>query len=361
MRAIWPISMRISLGIIAIYVATQAFVAAEQFFLPIGFGILLAGFYLPFVRWLERKKIPTGVALLFCVLLTVAGLGVTGYFFSTQSVNISKDLPAIQSNLMQRWEIWQQFFLEQFGVNQSEQIEFLNQKLSLFLEHATKYVGSTLLAATHILSVVVLVIIYALLLIQYRRLVYAVIVQVITRNFGLDIHEAIQQIVQMIQQYVIGIGIIILIMSILCSFGLWIVGAPHALFLGTLAATLNIIPYVGIISVGLLSAAFTFITNNSFVDAGLVLLIFWVIHMFESNFLTPKIVGRKVQLNALASILAIVIGGHLWGIVGMILAIPYMAIFKIVCQFIPSLHFIAVLLGHGELHKNTLINDEELK
>jgi predicted PurR-regulated permease PerM len=138
---------------------------------------------------------------------------------------------------------------------------------------------------------------------------------------------------------------VVVIMTLCITSGLMLLGIPFALFLGVLTALLNIIPYIGIVVSALVAATIAFITkDNSWFVVG-TLGVYLLTHILEANIFTPNIVGSKVSVNPLATFIALIIGGELWGIMGMILFIPFSGILKVFCDNIPKLRPFGYLLG----------------
>jgi predicted PurR-regulated permease PerM len=124
----------------------------------------------------------------------------------------------------------------------------------------------------------------------------------------------------------------------------FIIGVKYALLLGVIAAMLNLIPYLGIFSALVLSVLITFTTNTPTVVLELAIAMVCV-HLVDSNILLPRVVGSKVRINALATILGVVVGSMLWGIPGMFLAVPIVAILKVIFDGVTSLEPWGILLG----------------
>jgi predicted PurR-regulated permease PerM len=141
---------------------------------------------------------------------------------------------------------------------------------------------------------------------------------------------------------------VVAILAVLNSVALYMLGVKHALFFGVFAALLNIIPYIGPMLGAILPLLYTFLTMDGLFYPFSVVVLFTLIQMIEGNFLTPKIVGSNVNLNALITFTGLLAGGAIWGIIGMILIIPTMAILKRIFQLSPSSSPYAYLLGEEE-------------
>jgi predicted PurR-regulated permease PerM len=181
-------------------------------------------------------------------------------------------------------------------------------------------------------------------LLYYRRLLVRFLIAVFREENSEAVYDIIAQAQHSISQYIKGLLLEMAIVSATCCVALWILGVNYPVLLGLLAGLLNLIPYIGIFISLLLSVVVTFATAG----LGKILLVIstlFGIHLLDANMLLPLIVGAKVRLNALITIIGVIIGGSVWGIAGTFLAIPVIAIFKIVFDRIESLKPWGMLLG----------------
>ena len=127
----------------------------------------------------------------------------------------------------------------------------------------------------------------------------------------------------------------------------WLLGIKYVILLGLLVGVLNLVPYVGIFTALFISVCITFATVNTS-HAIYVAIAVVCIHLVDSNFLMPKIVGSQVKINPLIIILGVVIGEMIWGIPGMFLSVPYVAIAKVIFDRVEGLKSWGILLGDEE-------------
>ncbi|MBN2807180.1 MAG: AI-2E family transporter, partial [Prolixibacteraceae bacterium] len=148
------------------------------------------------------------------------------------------------------------------------------------------------------------------------------------------------------QKYLFGMILLTLIIGSANSVGLWIIGIDNPLLFGFLGATLAIIPYIGTYLGAIIPILYAFMSYESPWKAIAVAILFWCVQLIADNFLTPKIVGGSLKVNALAAILSLFIGAAVWGIAGMILFLPFAAMLKVVCEEFEELQPIAQIIGH---------------
>jgi predicted PurR-regulated permease PerM len=204
---------------------------------------------------------------------------------------------------------------------------------------------SILSATTGTLATISIISIYIFFFMYYREKFQRFFMMITPANEHSKVNNIITQISLVTQQYLSGVLIVIVILSVLNSVGLLIIGIRQAIFLGCLAGLLNIIPYIGVLIGSLLPILVALLTKDGLGPAIAVAGVFAFVQFLENNFLTPNIVGGKVKINPLASIIALLIGGSLWGVAGMILFIPFLGIAKIIFDNIEGLRPYGYLIG----------------
>jgi len=162
------------------------------------------------------------------------------------------------------------------------------------------------------------------------------------------IEEGLGRIYEVLKSYLVGLVTVMGIVAVLNTIGLYILGIEYAWFFGILAALLTIFPYIGIFVGSMIPALFALATKDSLWYATGVIIWFQVVQMLEGNFITPNIVGGKASLNPLVSLLSFFLGGMLFGLAGMILALPLLAMLKVIFDIIPQTQAYGFLLSEPE-------------
>jgi predicted PurR-regulated permease PerM len=183
----------------------------------------------------------------------------------------------------------------------------------------------------------VMILYYKPLLLEFFRRLFH------NRDF-VAVEDVLLNTKKIIQSYVVGLFIEFIIIAILNSLGLLMIGIRYAFLLGIIGALLNFIPYLGALIAASIYMLIAFITMPP-IYVLYVLIMYGVIQVIDNNFLIPRIVASRVQINALVSIVSVIIGGAIWGIPGMFLSIPLIAIVKVVCDHVDSLNAWGFLLG----------------
>jgi len=187
--------------------------------------------------------------------------------------------------------------------------------------------------------------VYIFLILFYQPLLLDFIYKVFSSDKQSQVAEIVTQTKGVIQRYLIGLFIEMVLVAILNSIGLLILGIEYAFLIGILGALLNLIPYIGGVIAVAIPIMIALVTKESPLFALYVTAIYIFIQLIDNNYIVPKIVASKVRINALVSIVAVLVGGALWGVAGMFLSIPLVAIVKVICDRIESLKPFGFLLG----------------
>ena len=321
---------------------------ARNFFIPLSFAALLAMLLFPMVHKLESWKVPSGVAIVLSIITFFLVVGAVITILSTQIAGFAQDVPLIKENMTSRIEEIQGFIHQKTGVAPDRQLSILKQRLSGFLEMSGTYAQRILTGTTGTLATFGIVVIYTFFFLLYRNRFINFTLKITPVKDERRTRNVIDGISKVTQNYLTGVLTVVCILAIMNTTGLLIVGLPHAIFFGVMAAILNIIRYVGTFVGGLFPTLYAFITQDSIGYAAATAGVFVVSQFIENNFLTPLIVGSKVKVNPLATIISLFIGGFLWGVAGMILFIPFLGVVKIIFDNVESLEPYGYLIGEDE-------------
>lgn len=346
----------ISISILAIgFIA----VLGKSILAPLIIALLFALLLMPFAGWLERKlRFPRATAA-FVVLLVLIG-GISGLFIllGSQLGEFAQELPAFQTQLMASLDGLQHWISDSFDIDNRQQAEYINQTAETALGHGTELIGTTLISLSSSLLFLVFIFLYTFFLLMHRRLLLKFVVALFHETHTPVVHEAVARIQYITRKYIVGLLLQMAIVSAITCTAFMLLGIKYAFLLGLLTGLLNVIPYVGIFTALLLSALVTFATGDTpmtlFVISTVV-----IIHLIDANYVMPKIVGSKVKLNTLTAVLGLVVGEMLWGITGMFLAIPVIAIAKVIFDRVDGLKPWGMVLGEDEPETQQAIPAEE--
>jgi predicted PurR-regulated permease PerM len=312
--------------------------------IPLFFSVLIAFMLLPLTKWLERRKLPRTISAIIAILLFVAFIGGVFYLLGAQITEFSKDLP----QLGERMQTWianlQGWIAAEYGVDASKQLEYLNDAVTGFAHYASLMAQALLLAVTGFAIWTLFVFIFTYFILTHRNLLRNFVTSLFRRKDQARVAEILSETRILANGYVIGLLIEMVVVAVLNVGFMLIFGVRYALLLGVLAAVMNIIPYLGIYTATAIAALIT-LSNSTPSHALGVIAILLIIHFVDANMLMPRIVGRRVNMNPLITIVAVLVGNLLWGISGMFLFIPLVGILKIVFGRVEGLKPWAILMG----------------
>lgn len=317
----------------------------QFYFVPVSFAALFAALMLPLCRRLERDGFPRILAIFICLVFILLFVGVLAYFISTQVNQFAKQLPDLKQQLNGKLGGIEDWFEKLTGYDVRQQPNLINGETDKWLSSAESIAGTVLAITGSTLISLGLFIVHFILFLLYRGRIRLFLFRVVPeKSYGV-LEDIMKQVSIVTQQYLLGVITVMIIMSVLNSAGLMILGIPNAIFFGIFASFLNVIPYIGIWLGSILPFSMALITKDEWWQALLVIGVFAVTHFLDSNFLTPRITGSRVKVNALATFAAIVVGEVIWGIPGMILFIPLLGTLKVIFDRIPELQPIGYLIG----------------
>lgn len=310
--------------------------------IPLSFAGLIATLLNPLFSRLSRRM-PRVVAILVALLIATAVVAGLFYFLSSQIATFSKSLPAIKektAGLLSQSQAWLQ---NRFGVSAEKQVAGL--KAQITGGGGMSILTNTLGTVLGLVSVLVLLPIYIFLLLFYKPLILDFLFQVFSEKYSLRVAEILGQTKSAIQSFMIGLLIETTIVCTLNSIALLVIGVPNAIVIGVIGGLLNVLPYIGGIIAILLPVLMSLITTGSLSPIIAIVGSYAVIQFVDNNFLVPRIVSSKVQINALMSIVIVLLGNLLWGIPGMFLSIPFLAVLKIIFDRVEGMKPWGRLLG----------------
>lgn len=314
-----------------------AAIMASDLVVPIAFAAFLSIVMLPIVKKLEKRRLGTALSITIVLVGTVVIMSLLVWIVINQIVGLVNDLPNLQAKFVLFISEASGRLEEDFGISTLEQNKFLGEGVRT----VSKYLGNVLISTTNTLSVLIQIPIYIFLILIYRDKFKEFFLSLLPHDSEFTWKADMERVVQ---GYISGLTWVTLIIAALNSIGLLALGIDHAIFFGILSGILTIIPYVGIIIGALFPVIMALITKDSIWYAVGVIIVFSVVQFLEGNFITPRITGSKVSINALAAIIALVIGGKILGIAGMILSIPAIGVLKIVLSHSEHLKPFVILL-----------------
>jgi predicted PurR-regulated permease PerM len=340
-----PFYTKLAMVLISLIALFYIAILGKEILSPLIFALLFAVLLLPVAGFLEKRlRLPRSVASILSVLLLVVSLAGLLYLVGSQISNLAEDWPQFKQQVIGSVNNLQSWISTKFHIRIKQQMTYVNTATSKLLETGSSVIGDVFVSFSSLLLFLVFILIDTFFLLYYRRLIIRFLVAVFREENSIIVYDIIAQIQSRIRQYILGLLLEMFIVAAASCLALWILGIKYAILLGLIIGLFNVIPYIGIFTALLLSTLVTFATAGT---TKLLLVIGTIlgIHLVDSNVLLPVIVGSKVRMNGMITVLGVIIGGAVWGITGTFLAIPVIAITKIVFDRIDSLKPWGLLLG----------------
>jgi len=306
---------------------------------PLVWGVFFAFALNPISNWFELKRIPRGGAIAISILLvSMTAIGVL-YLLVNQMIGLLEEVPQIQDTLNSKLSSSIRELNELIG---SEAIVL--ESLGISNLFSVENFNSTILQTGKSLTLAAIIPLYTFLLIYYKDFFAAFIIKLYDDNNELIVTWAADS-GRVIQSYLSGLLKVTLIVFLLAGLFFFLIGVKYFILFAALIAIMNLIPYVGVFISSFFAVLYIFLTTDSITYPIIAIAVLWGIQLLENNIITPLVVGSQVKVNALAVLLAILAGGWLWGISGMILFIPLVGVLKISLEKSSDMSAFAYLLG----------------
>ncbi len=343
-----PYSLELAATLICVALIITILYVLQSVLLPLMFSILIAISLYPVARFFERLRFGKAFSALLAVIFAIAVLSGLMWFIVHQVIVIGRDGAEIQQRFLSIFDIIQRWLQDRFGLEPSEVAERIRSEANNLLSNAGTYLTAAFGSLGTVLAGAVLVPLFSFFLLYYRVFFREFFFRAFRSTPQETVHKTLNKIYDVVQSYLLGLVTVMGIVAVLNTVGLWIMGIQYAWFFGTLASLLMLLPYIGIAIGSILPALFALATKDSAWYAVGVIAWFQVVQFLEGNFITPNIVGGKVSINPLMAIISILLGGMLFGLAGLILALPLTATVKVIFDAIPSMNAFGFVIGEPE-------------
>jgi predicted PurR-regulated permease PerM len=340
-----PFYQKLSLTLLAVVLLGLLVFLGKEILLPLLFSVLLSTLLLPVTAFLNRKGFHKVFSILIPVLLSFFVIAGILYALSSQVVNFLDDMPTLKERVGEVSTGLQKWVNENTHITVHKQNQYIAQAADNLKEQVPKLVGMTFISLTGLLSYLIFLPLYTFLILYHKNTIKTFLIGVFRNGSEQRVREVLTESTTIGQHYVFGLLIETSIVFGLNTVGFLVLGIKYAIFLALLAALLNLVPYVGMIVANILCMLVTLVSSDSLSDVLWVGVVLAVVQLFDNNIGMPMIVSNKVRINALVTIVGVLTGGALCGVPGMFLAIPAMAVCKVVFDKVPELNPWGVLFG----------------
>ena len=340
-----PVTVRRAIEIAGLFFLGSIVVIGHNVISPLLMAVYIAIVLLPVYRFCRRRKFPEALAIGTAILMVFILLGLVIWFFSAQISSLIADFPRIKANVMLHLTTLSEWINAKTNFSTDRQLQVINEQSSNLLNNTGNMIGGAAASLSSILIFVGLLPIYTFLILYYRKIITRFIFLWFPKKDHDRVQEGIHETESIIKSYLVGLLIQITYITILLGGALLLFGIKHALLIGVIFAILNLIPYVGALFGNIIGVLLTLTASQELGPILTVLITIAVVQFLDNNILMPKIVGSKVKINALASIVGVIVGGSIGGVAGMFLSLPTIAVLKIIFDRTDHLRQWGVLLG----------------
>jgi len=340
-----PFYAKISILLIGFYLSLLMLSVGQSLIVPLIMGAIVAIVLHPVVKLFVRWKFNRLLAIIITLLLSFLVLATFGVFLISQLSRFSESWPVFVDKFTLLINNTIHWIPGYFDISADKVNTWIAETKNDLLAGSGSAIGQTLLSVGSSLVVVFLIPVYVFLFLYYKPLLLDFIHRLFNDDRQTKVSLVITQTKSVVQSYLVGLTIEIALVAILDTVVLLILGIEYAVVIGILGALLNLIPYIGGLVAVAIPMMIALVTKDSAWSALYVLILYYIVQLIDNNYFVPKIVASKVRINALVSIVAVLAGGALWGVSGMFLSIPLIAIIKVVCDQIEPLKPFGLLLG----------------
>jgi predicted PurR-regulated permease PerM len=337
----YPFYVRATVILVGLYYLASILNLLGGILVPFAFAILFSILLNPLYNRLLRRKLPRVLAILITVLSAIAFMTLIGYLLSTQLAQFSQSFPILKVRFGQLTDSLEHWISFKFGISIQKQVLLLKSAL----DSSQAAIGSVIGTLFGTLTLILIIPIYMFMLLLYKNLILNFVYEVFLEEHSGRVGEVLTQTKSAIQSYIVGLLIEMIMVSTLNSLALLVIGVKYAILLGVLGGVVNILPYIGGFVSILLPVLIATVTKEGYSAQLEVIAAYLLIQFVDSNIIFPRFVSIKVQVNALVSLLGVLLGSAMWGVAGMFLMLPMIAVLKIIFDRIDGLKPWGKLLG----------------
>lgn len=347
----YPYPVRLASVLICLILIVFICAKLQVVIVPLIFSLIFSVMIYPLARLLQKWKFSKGLAALSAVIIASAALGSIIYFLWTQVSQLNEQIPHLAEKLDILYNQFQYHLYKEYGIAQSDQTEQIKNQLNhIANDNGGKILGWALKEVANFLTDVTLIPLFVFFLLYFRDFFLEFFCKAFASADNEVINDVLKRMCEVIQSWLVGLVAVMAIVGALNTIGLLALGIEYAALFGFLAALLLLIPYIGITIGSLLPALLALATKDSYWYAVGAVVIFLFVQVLEGNLITPYVIGSKISINPLVAILSLILFGNLWGISGLILALPITAMCKVVFDSVPEMKPFGFVLGEPEKH-----------
>lgn len=328
---------------------------AREFLIPLALSAILAMLFIPICRWLELRGMHRALAAIVSVLVLVGAVGLIVFLLSWQLSGFTENMDKMKEQGLALFQQLKDWIDSRLGISPKQQEKIIEEQGNGGGGESGKMLAGFISGTFGVMVNTVLVIVYLFLFLYFRSRIKNFILKLVPRDEEGHTRKVIHQSAKVSQKYLGGLALMIVVLWILYGIGFTLIGVENAIFFAILCGILEIVPFVGNLT-GTSLTAFAVLAQGGGGEKVLwVLLVYIVVQFIQTYILEPLVVGDQVNINPLFTIMVLVAGELIWGIAGMVMAIPLLGIVKIVCDNVPGLEPYGYLIGTDKKKKTRYI------
>lgn len=331
----------------------------QSIIVPFAFAIVISITLLPIYRFFKKIKLSETVSILCSILVAFIVIGGIVYLISAEFSSLLSNKAQLKNNITNHLQVVGKYIQSKTGYSITKQTNLINEQLN------NKEAGSTLLSTTasSLSSLFVwlgIVPVYVFLILFYKNLLVRFIFLATKTKHHETVEETIYDSEIAIKSYLNGLLLEMIIVAVMLWIGLAIFGIKYALLMAATFAVLNLLPYIGSIIATVLIMFVTLSTSTEISHTWIALIIMTVVQLIDNNIIMTYLISSKVKINALVTVIAVIIGEALAGVGGMFLAIPAVAVLKTIFDKVDGLKHWGQLFGE-EIPKLNALNNPVMR
>ena len=336
-----PFYLRATITLFGIVLFMFVLYILRSVLVPLSFAFMFSILLNPFVNWIESKGVNKIVAISIALLLAILVVAGIMLFVSSQIANFTENVPVLQKKFGEMFHQFQMFLSNHYSLSFTRQSKMLAEAV----DKLKPLIGQTLGSLLGALTMTILLPIYIFLILFYKKLILNFLYEIFAEENSGRVEKVLQETKNAIQSYMVGLLMEAMIVAVMNSVALLLLGIKYAILLGVIGAILNMLPYIGGIIAIALPVLIATVTKDGYTTQLLVIAAYAIIQFIDNNIIVPRIVSSKVKINALVSLVIVLLGGAIWGVSGMFLSIPFVAVLKIIFDRVEGLRPWGKLLG----------------
>ncbi|NDP22524.1 MAG: AI-2E family transporter [Paludibacter sp.] len=333
-------------AIATVFLLFAIMVLAKSILVPLSIALLISFILFPLAKKFESWRIGNTFAAFLSIFAVIIFIGGVIFFFSSQIINIAKEFSNFKDKIILAFTDVTIFLNNNVSLIENlEKNELFDQMKGWLAKSSGSLVTKTVSSSAAFLAGLLATIVFTFLFLIYRDGLTNAFLAFSTEDKRERVLKMFKSVQQVGQKYLFGMILLTVVIGLANSIGLLIIGIENPFLFGFLGAALAIIPYIGTTMGAIIPVIYAFVSYDSIWTAVAVAILFWVVQLVADNFLTPRIVGGSLKINALTAILSLFVGAAVWGLAGMILFLPFAAMLRVICEEFEELKPIALIIG----------------